>query len=81
MVFTLGCAVAHAVPDADHARDIAGRNVEAGGREACYGCGCCVGCVLLADSGVIDGPNEDGFPRLQKEIPQVSLGFSSFGNV
>lgn len=58
---TFCSALACAVPDFDGSRHITACHIEAGGRETGNGgLGGVLG-VLLADCGVIDGAEEDGF--------------------
>lgn len=64
-VFALCCTLAGAVPYPDHARHISAGDIEARGREAGDGCLCCVLGVLLADGGIVNGAQKDGFARLQ----------------
>lgn len=54
----------YGVPYADRPGGITARNVEAARREAGHGRLGGVADILLADGGVVDGPQEDGFAGL-----------------
>ena len=56
---TLCGSLSGAVPYPHYPRDISASNIETGGGESGYCSLGCVRCVLFADSGVIDGAEED----------------------
>lgn len=75
-VFTLGDTITDAVPDSYYTASITASDVETRWGKA-GDCGCALMlCVLSGYGGVIDGPHEDRFVRLQLRCVSITMRFT-----